>query len=84
MFGMFATIQRGVARSRAALAQVRGAATHGVSLARAVAFWLAVTLPIVYIPLLFVEATWSVAAVTVLLAVHVLCVSAGSGHDPDL
>jgi VIT1/CCC1 family predicted Fe2+/Mn2+ transporter len=49
---------------------------------RAAAFWSAVVLPVVYLPMLFVDGGWSTSLVSGLLAVHVLAVLVGKGYDP--
>jgi VIT1/CCC1 family predicted Fe2+/Mn2+ transporter len=50
---------------------------------RATAFWVAVLLPVVYLPLLFVDGGWTASLVSGLLAVHVLSVLVGKEYDPD-
>jgi len=83
MLGMQTRIQRGVTRSRAAVNRLRQLPTYATVALRATAFWLAVVLPAVYLPLLVLETTWSVSVVTVLLVVHILTVLAGADYDPD-
>jgi hypothetical protein len=53
-----------------------------VSALRGTAFWVAVVLPVVYLPLLFVDGEWPTSLVSGLLAVHVLSVLVGKEYDP--
>lgn len=76
------TTQGGGTRSGNAINRLRTLPNRIARLTRAVAFWLAVVLPTVYLPLLFVETTRSVSLVSVLLIVHILTVFAGSDHEP--
>lgn len=76
------TTGRGGARSRAAVNWVRRRSASFASALRATAFWVAVVLPAVYLPLLFVGDPWAVSLVSLLLAVHVATVLVGAGHEP--
>jgi len=79
---METTIQRSVSRSRAAVGRLRRLPALVGTVLRAVAFWLAVVLPIVYLPLLFVEAVWATSIVSAMLVVHVAAVLVGSKYEP--
>ncbi|WP_225332873.1 hypothetical protein [Halomicrobium urmianum] len=46
------------------------------------AFWLAIALPIAYLPIVIVPAVGGSQFVPALLAVHALCVVLGSDHTP--
>lgn len=83
MLGMEQTIQWGVTRSRAVIHRLRQLPDYVGLVLRATAFWLAVVLPAVYLPLLFVESTWSTSIVSVLLVVHILTVLGGAEYEPD-
>jgi hypothetical protein len=82
MLGMEITTQRGVTRSRAAVNRLRQFPAYTTVALRATAFWLAVVLPAVYLPLLALETTWSVSLLAVLLGVHILTVPAGFDYGP--
>jgi|GEM_PF-3412878 len=82
MSGTETTGQRGVSRSRAALDRLRRLRAAVGTVLRATAFWLAVVLPAVYLPLLLVESAWALSLVTAMLAVHILAVLAGSEYEP--
>lgn len=82
MPGVHTTIQRGIALARVAVITARRVPRRTAGVLRAGAFWLAIVLPIVYLPLLFVDAAWAVALVMGLLVVHILSVLVGNGHRP--
>lgn len=84
MSGGQTTLQRGMVLARAALTAAREVPRRTGDIVRAVAFWLAIALPALYLPFLFVETAWAVALVSVLLVVHILAVLVGSGHEPNL
>ena len=77
------TERRGVDRAPALVCRTRTVLRTSVLIARRLAFWLAVVLPVVYVPLLFVDGHWATLAVSALLVAHVLAVLAGSGYDPN-
>jgi len=82
MLGMETTIERGVSRSRAAIGRLRRLPALVGTVLRATAFWLAVVLPAIYLPLLLVERAWAITLVSTMLVVHILAVVVGSGHEP--
>jgi hypothetical protein len=49
---------------------------------RAAAFWLAVALPFVYLPVVFSPFDWAIPAAIALLLVHAVSVLLGASHDP--
>lgn len=82
MSGMETTIQRSISRSRTAIGRLRRLPALVRTVLRATAFWLAVVLPAVYLPLLLVESAWAISLVTTMLAVHLLAVLAGAEYEP--
>lgn len=83
MLEMEPTIRRGVTRSRAVMDRLRQLPSYAAVALRATAFWLAVVLPVVYLPLFFLETAWSISVVSVLLVAHILVVLAGADYDPE-
>jgi len=77
------TKQGGVTRSRGVVSRVRSLRNWITTGLRAVAFWLAILLPVVYLPLLFVETAWTISLVSVLLVSHIVAVFAGADYDPN-
>ena len=69
-------------RPREAVGRLRRLSTVLATALRGVAFWIAVVLPVVYLPLLFVDGGRTASLVSGLLAVHVLSVLVGKGYDP--
>ncbi|PSP92654.1 hypothetical protein BRC91_12485 [Halobacteriales archaeon QS_4_62_28] len=82
MSGMHNTIQRCVSLSRVVVRRLRRLPNGAATVLRAAAFWLAIVLPAVYFPLLFVEGPATTVAVSGLLVVHIVSVLVGSTHDP--
>lgn len=75
-------LERGATATRRAVDRLSdAAAARLVPAMRATAFWTAVALPVVYVPLFFSPFDWVISAV---LVVHALVVLAGYGHEPDL
>jgi len=79
MSGMHTTIQRCVTLSRAV---VRRLPAGAVTVLQGIAFWLAIVLPVVYLPLLFLKGPTTTVAVSGLLVVHIVSVLVGSTYDP--
>lgn len=70
-------------RPRGVVDRLRRLSTVLASALRATAFWVAVALPLVYLPLLIVDGAWTTTLVSGLLVVHVVSVLVGKGYDPD-
>jgi len=82
MSGMHTTIQRCVTLSRAVVRRLRRLPVGAVTVLQGIAFWLAIVLPVVYLPLLFLKGPTTTVAVSGLLVVHIVSVLVGSTYDP--
>lgn len=69
-------------RSRTTVTRLRRLPNQFTTALRALAFWLAVVLPTIYLPLLYLETVQSLFAVSVLLVVHIVTVFVGASYDP--